>query len=241
VPARHVAFEEPPHPKADFPFFLRQFHVGPHRNFAYVIGDRATRTAMVVDAAFELPRLRAAIARSGYRLTHATATHAHDDHAGGLRDLAASGLKVVLHGSWREVPRAAALEGSVQYVPEEPPFLLGELPVRFLPTPGHTPESACLLVGTEGRPQALLGGDTLFVNACGRCDLSVVPPAEAELQMFRSLERLRALPGDVTLFPGHHYAGFASRGMAQQRRENPALAVRDFDVWKGFWFLRKYA
>lgn len=224
-----------------FPFYFRQVHVGEHRNFAYALGDPSTRQAALVDAAFETQRLKAIVERDGYRITHTFATHWHDDHAAGLDALAAAGAQAVLHESWRGYPRTVALGAKATLVPDGAIVKVGQLPVQMLHTPGHTPESSCLLVGERGAGmQALLGGDTLFVNACGRADLAGIPASVAERQMFDSLRRLAALPGEVQVFPGHAYAGFASRSLDQQRRENPALAVADFDVWKGFWFLRRY-
>jgi glyoxylase-like metal-dependent hydrolase (beta-lactamase superfamily II) len=223
-----------------FPFHFRQVHAGPHRNFAYAVGDPVTKQAALVDPVFEVGTLLAAVERDGYTVTHAFVTHGHADHAGGIAEMAKRGVTVVVHESWRGHSRIAAAGDKARFAKDGEQVLVGEVPVQVLHTPGHTREASCFLVGAAGQAQALLGGDTLFVNACGRCDVSDLPADEAERLMFASLRRLKALPGDVRVFPGHYYLGFPSRSLAQQRSENPALAVEDFAVWRGLWFLREY-
>lgn len=223
-----------------FPFYFRQVHAGPHRNFMYAVGDPATRQAALVDPVFEVDHLRGLVERDGYRVTHALVTHGHADHAGGIPEMARAGIALVLHESWRDHPKANLPGARIHHARDGEVVQLGQLPIQVLHTPGHTPEATCFLVGPTGGKQALLTGDTLFVNTAGRCDVSQVPPAQAEEQMFASLQRLKRLDGDIQLFPGHFYQGFPNRSLAQQLTENPALAVEDFAVWRGFGFLREY-
>jgi hydroxyacylglutathione hydrolase len=223
-----------------YPFYFRQVHTGDHRNFAYILGDPATKDAALVDAVDEIDRLVSILERDGYRLTHAFATHSHGDHAGGIPELAGRGAKVVVHASWTGHPRIAAVRNKAHLAHDGETVLVGTLPIQVLHTPGHTPDASVLVVGAASGPQALLGGDTLLVNCCGRCDVSLVPPEQAERQMFASLQRIKRLRGEIELFPGHYYLGFPSRSLEQQRSENPALAVEDFELWRRFWFLREY-
>jgi len=91
---------------------------------------------------------------------------------------------------------------------------VGQVPVKFIHTPGHTPGSQCFLVG-----DALVSGDTLFIGSCGRTDLPGSDPAE----MYYSLtQRLAALPESTILLPGHNYGGPSST-LGDEKRGNPFM------------------
>jgi glyoxylase-like metal-dependent hydrolase (beta-lactamase superfamily II) len=92
---------------------------------------------------------------------------------------------------------------------------VGNLPVQFLHTPGHTPGSQCFLV--QGN---LVSGDTLFINACGRVDL---PGGDPEKMWWSLNHRLRALDDNTILYPGHNYADRPTATMGEQKRNNPYL------------------
>jgi hydroxyacylglutathione hydrolase len=100
---------------------------------------------------------------------------------------------------------------------------VGDVSVRLIHTPGHTPGSQCFLVRDR-----LVSGDTLFVGGCGRVDL---PGADPE-QMYETLtQRLARLGDDVTLYPGHHYGPTPSSTMGEQRRSNSYLKIRSLSDW----------
>jgi glyoxylase-like metal-dependent hydrolase (beta-lactamase superfamily II) len=108
---------------------------------------------------------------------------------------------------------------------------LGEIRIRLLHTPGHTPGSQCFLVEEAGRPGALVSGDTLFLGSCGRVDLPGASPED----MYRSLNHvLRALPDETLLYPGHLYSPEAVGTMGEQKRVNPFLRVANLDQFLMF-------
>ena len=95
---------------------------------------------------------------------------------------------------------------------------VGDLTIKFLHTPGHTPGSQCFLV--DGN---LVSGDTLFIGACGRADL---PGSNAE-DLWRSLnETLKVLPEQTVLFPGHNYSDRPTSTIGAESRTNPYLRIR---------------
>jgi glyoxylase-like metal-dependent hydrolase (beta-lactamase superfamily II) len=96
---------------------------------------------------------------------------------------------------------------------------VGQLKIKFIHTPGHTPGSQCFLVGN-----ALVSGDTLFIGSCGRVDL---PGSNAE-DMYRSLTQvLAALPDDTLLYPGHNYADRPRSTIGDEKRSNTMMRFKN--------------
>jgi hydroxyacylglutathione hydrolase len=221
-----------------FPFYFLQVLAGPHDNFHYVVGDPASREAAVVDPAFGLERLFSIAARDGYRIRTALFTHAHWDHIGGVPEIFDWGVRTVcIHETARDhakVEEAKAAGAEVRLLRDGDMMPIGAVPVIALHTPGHQPESTCYLAGDPGGAQALFGGDTLFIDSCGRTDF---PGGDTET-MYASMARLRALEGDIIVLPGHHYAAHPSRSLAAQRTKNPALATTDRADFDALPFLR---
>jgi glyoxylase-like metal-dependent hydrolase (beta-lactamase superfamily II) len=207
--------------------YLRQLEVGPMQNFVYLIGDRDTHEAVVVDAAWDVDAIIEQAARDDMRIVGGLVTHFHPDHLGGaMMGMQIQGaaelvgklpVKVYLHKS--EGPfanRIAGLSDSDMVLTEGgDEVAVGELKVKFLHTPGHTPGSQCFLV--DGN---LVSGDTLFIGSCGRVDL----PGSSPEQLFHSLNHtLKALPADTVLYPGHNYAERTSSTIGDEKRRNPYM------------------
>ena len=158
-------------------------------------------------------------------------THIQADHLSGGRRLAQlTGAKYCLHES-------ADVSFYFNSVKDNQDLDLGNVAIRVLHTPGHTPESISLLVTDKTRgpePWFLLTGDTLFVGAVGRPDL----PGNAEenaAQLYDSLHgKILALPGALEIYPAHFsgsvcgsgLSGKASSTLAFEKRWNPALTQR---------------
>jgi glyoxylase-like metal-dependent hydrolase (beta-lactamase superfamily II) len=75
---------------------------------------------------------------------------------------------------------------------------------------------------------ALVSGDTLFIQGCGRVDLPGANPDD----MFRSLQKLASLPGSTVLYPGHDYGGGPHLPLSETRRVNPYLRIPDLASWR---------
>ncbi|MGB0652853.1 MAG: MBL fold metallo-hydrolase [Thermoplasmatota archaeon] len=210
------------------PFRLLQLRAGPHENFHYVVGDPATGEAAAVDPAFELERLFGAAVAAGLEVRTAWFTHGHWDHIGGVPEIAEHDVQeIVLHeaaAGHAKVQEAEAAGLRVRLAKDGDRFDLGSLRAELLHTPGHQPEGSCFLVG-DAAPgqQVLLGGDTLFVDSCGRTDF---PGGDTDA-MFASMDLLRQLPGATVVLPGHDYADRAWDTLASQVERNPALATRE--------------
>ncbi|MGD9762256.1 MAG: MBL fold metallo-hydrolase [Candidatus Binatia bacterium] len=218
--------------------YLKQLLIGPMQNFVYLIGDSATRRAVAVDPAWDIDVIRNTLAADDMTLEGALITHFHPDHLGGdlmgyhiagVSELLARGekIKVYVHKNEADyVPRVSGLSKSDLSLCESgDELVLGEQRIRFLHTPGHTPGSQCFLVG-----QSLVSGDTLFIGSCGRVDL----PGSDPTQMYDSLtNKLRALPDDTVLYPGHDYADRPSSTIGEEKRHNLCLRASRLEDFLG--------
>ena len=204
-------------------------------NFVYLIGDRETGEAVVVDPAYAPGEIVDMLEGDGMHLVGALATHYHADHVGGSlfgHDIAGIAqlldrVSVPIHVQKAESPwviRAAGLS-SADLVEHESGELVrvGSVDVQLIHTPGHTPGSQCFLV--DGR---LVAGDTLFLNGCGRTDL---PGSDPEAMYDSLFNRLLVLPDDTVVFPGHLYSEDPSATLASTKRWNPVLAPRSPAEW----------
>ncbi|HSF03831.1 MAG TPA: MBL fold metallo-hydrolase [Solirubrobacterales bacterium] len=175
------------------------------------------------------PYLEAA-GQKGMRITHVFETHVQADHVSGARALAAvTGAPVLYHESAEvRFPHVELADGEEHE--------LGNVRLSVLHTPGHTPDSVCLMVTDRSRgpePWFVLTGDTLFSGGVGRPDL-LGQGAEARLagQLYESLHgRLLALPDHLEVHPAHFGGAACGKGLSGkpgstigfERRFNPAL------------------
>ena len=214
---------------------VEQILIGPMANFTYVIGSRSTREVALVDPAWDVEGLLEHLDERDYTLTAALATHYHPDHVGGgMGGRSVAGIadlmerrpvKVYAHREEAAgVKKVTGVSDSdLVSVDSGDRLGLGPVEVEFLHTPGHTPGSQCFRVRNT-----LVSGDTLFIDGCGRVDL---PGSDAE-QMYHSLQKLKALPDETLLLPGHNYSAVPNATMAQTKRQNAYLAVKDLPTWR---------
>ncbi len=204
---------------------LKQAAIGPMMNFVYLIGCAETAEAAVVDPAWDAKAILKLAEDSNLKIKSILLTHGHPDHVNALEELLeATGARVYIHADeieyMKEVARDFGMSteflsrraANFQTVSDGDKIPVGKLLVEALHTPGHSPGSQCFLV--EG---CLFSGDTLFVDACGRVDM---PGGEPE-KMYQSLnQRLRSLPDDIVVYPGHDYGGSPKSTIGEQKKTN---------------------
>ena len=167
---------------------------------SYLVGDRGSGAALVVDPQWDIePYLRLARLH-GVRIEHVLETHNHADHVSGHGRLARA-TDATIH-----VHELAEAEYEHEPFADGWRLTLGDVEVEAVHTPGHRPEHTCFLLRDNSRgdePWAVLTGDSLFVGDVARPDLAV-EPREGATELYRSLnERLFSLDADVEVWPGH--------------------------------------
>lgn len=193
-------------------------------NFTYVFGCEKTNVGAVVDPSSDSADILAFAEENGLSIDLIFATHGHGDHVGGVSALVQkTGAKVVVHkGDAPGLERSGIPTDKI--VEDGDIVKMGDIEVKIIHTPGHTPGSMCLLA--EGK---LITGDTLFVGDCGRSDL---PGGSAE-QLYNSLhQKLKVLPDETEVYPGHDYGPQPTSTMAHEKATNPTLTCKSLNEFK---------
>jgi hydroxyacylglutathione hydrolase len=213
---------------------------------SYLIGCTTTRVALVVDPNRHIDQYLQAAREDGLRITHVTETHIHADFVSGVRELAArTGAQPYLSGAggpdWQY--RYAAEVGATM-VQDGHRLMVGQVEIRALHVPGHTPEHLTFLVtDTEkaAEPMGALTGDFLFVGDVGRPDLleravgSSGTMEEGARQLFRSIQTFRDFNDYLQVWPGHGAGSACGKSLSAvpqstlgyEKRFNWAFSIDD--------------
>ena len=197
---------------------------------AYVLGCAGKGYAAVVDPQErDLDSYMDFSAGKGMRITYVIDTHIHADHISGGRKLAErTGAAYCLHESAQASFPFYGLHSGQE-------IAIGNVTAKVLHTPGHTPESICLLISDSTRsrePWFLLTGDTLFVGSVGRPDLADHVEQNAR-ELYRSIQtEIRFLPDSLEVYPAHFSGSVCGKGMSgkpmstlgYEKRFNPMLS-----------------
>jgi glyoxylase-like metal-dependent hydrolase (beta-lactamase superfamily II)/rhodanese-related sulfurtransferase len=210
--------------------YFKQFYLGCLAHASYLVGSDGE--AVVVDPQRDVDEYLAEANAQGLAIKYVIETHLHADFVSGHQELASrTGAEIV----FGEKANASFAHRAVR---EGEEIRLGKVVLRFMETPGHTPEGICVLVtDTEvsDEPQKILTGDTLFIGDVGRPDLAggkgYTPQMMAEM-MYDSLHgKLLKLPDEVEVYPAHGAGSMCGRNMSketsstigEQRKFNYAL------------------
>jgi hydroxyacylglutathione hydrolase len=194
--------------------FFQRFYDAKLAQASYLIGCQRTGEAVVVDPNRDVQQYIDAAAKEGLRVTHVTETHIHADFVSGARELAQrTNAQLLLSDEGdAEWKYAFARDAGARLLKDGDHFMVGNIRLDVVHTPGHTPEHVSFLVTDTpagAGPWGILTGDFVFVGDVGRPDLlekaaGVKGTMEAGAHtLFHSLERFRALPDHVQVWPGH--------------------------------------
>src|SRR5205085_3256073 len=207
--------------------YFKQFYLGCLAHASYLIGDSGE--AAVVDPQRDVEQYLDEAARENLCIKYVIETHLHADFVSGHRELAdRSGAQIVIGAEAKAAfPHIAVREGN--------PLAVGNIELRAIETPGHTPESICWLLIENGVAAKLLTGDTLFIGDVGRPDLAggrgYTPQMMASMLYDSLTTKLLKLPDDVEVWPAHGAGSACGRNISRdrsstigvQRRTNYAL------------------
>lgn len=188
-------------------------------NFSYVIADETTKEAAIVDPSFNADALIQFTKNQKLKVKYIINTHSHMDHTAGNNVLRQSlHAKIVAH-------KLANISKDIE-VSDGDVIQVGNIAVKVIFTPGHTPDSICLLFDHK-----VLTGDTLFVGECGRTDL----PGGSVEDMYGSLfGKLMKLDDAIEVYPGHDYGSAPSSTIGLQKKTNYTLQPRTLEEFREF-------
>lgn len=210
--------------------YFKQFYLGCLAHASYLIGSDGE--AVVVDPQRDVDEYISEAEAHQLQIKYIIETHLHADFVSGHHELAKrTGARIVFGAQ-------AEIEFEHLPVKDGEEIKIGKLLLRFMETPGHTPEGICLLVidpVDSDQPQKVLTGDTLFIGDVGRPDLAggkgFTPQQMAEL-MYDSLHgKLMTLPDNTEVYPAHGAGSMCGKNMSketsstigEQRKFNYAL------------------
>jgi glyoxylase-like metal-dependent hydrolase (beta-lactamase superfamily II) len=199
---------------------IEQIKIG-FDNFCYIVYCIKNLKAVVVDPSYNQKKILEFIKSNNLKLEYIINTHYHSDHTGGNQIIKNAIPSRVIASRIDGVK----IRGGVDiFVKDNDQIKVGEISIKFIVTPGHTPGGICMIVDNE----ALLTGDTLFIGDCGRTDL----PGGSLKEMFKTLqEKIKTLPNHLIVYPGHDYGDKPFDTLGNQKITNKTLLVnnlRDF-------------
>src|SRR6266699_2562734 len=195
--------------------YFKQFYLGCLAHASYLIGSEGE--AVVVDPQRDVDQYIQEAAAQRLKIKYVIETHLHADFVSGHRELAAhTGAEIVFgKKAGATFPHKAVKDGDE--------ISIGKVELRVLETPGHTPESICLVVidtDLSEQPQKVLTGDTLFIGDVGRPDLAGGKGYTAQTMaalMYDSLhQKLLPLADNVEVYPAHGAGSMCGRSMSDE-------------------------
>lgn len=192
---------------------IHQIAAGPMANFSYLLEDTTSKVAAYIDPGWEAAKVAAAAKQAGLTIEKILLTHTHFDHIQELvQACALTKAPVFVHAL--EISTIESTGVAAHAIASEETITVGNLSVKCLHMPGHTPGMICFYLSPH-----LITGDMLFVDGCGRVDL----PGSNPEKMFESLKRLSQMPGDTIIYPGHNYGPTPTSTIGAQKKTNPYL------------------
>ena len=190
---------------------IMQIHASEMDNFSYLIYCQETLRGAAIDPSMRPELLLKEIDNRGIKLDLLLNTHGHADHiAGNAVILEHTGAKLAAHPVDITNPDIVLAEGTR--------LELGKGIIDVMHTPGHTPGSVIFKFDHQ-----IVTGDTLFVSRCGRADL----PGSDVVALYDSLQRLKKLPEDTVVYPGHDYGPTATSTIGWELKNNDYFKCPD--------------
>lgn len=223
-----------------FPLFFQQYYLECLSHASYLVGDLSTGRAVVIDPQRDVADYVSDARANGLNIELVIETHFHADFLSGHLELAAQTGASIAYGARAE----GRADFSIITLKDREHVSLGDVDLEIRETPGHTPESICVVVrarATDDIPYGVLTGDTLFIGDVGRPDLLAsvgVSATDLARELYDSLHgKLLVLPDDTKVFPAHGAGSACGKNLStetvstigEQRRTNYALQSMSVD------------
>ena len=191
---------------------FRQLFDPESSTYSYLLGDRASGEALLIDPVFEQVRRDAALIRElGLALRWTLETHVHADHVTGAWLMAQRSCSRIA------LSKDSGAVGADRYLTDGERIAFGGRHLEARATPGHT--DGCMTYVLDDRSMAFTG-DCLLIRGAGRTDFQDGSPET----MYRSVhERIFTLPDDTVIYPGHDYRGITATSVGEEKAYNPRL------------------
>jgi glyoxylase-like metal-dependent hydrolase (beta-lactamase superfamily II) len=210
--------------------FVKQMEVGGFAVFAYIVGCKITKEALVIDPAADCERIYSEATERGYNIRYIVNTHSHVDHIIGNRRMKElTGAEIVIHENeaYSLVNQSTYMLSMFGGEPSPPAdvtvregdyITIGKTSLRVIHTPGHSPGSISLY-----HNGIVFTGDTLFVGGVGRTDLE---GGSWETLVSSIHKKLFILPDETIVAPGHNYGDSAKSTIGREKVYNPYVGQR---------------
>lgn len=195
---------------------FQQVKAGGDRNFGYFIGDENSKESAVIDPSYSPEKFIDIAEKYDMKIKYIINTHSHGDHIEGSYILKKkTGAEIIMHKSSYANHDISVDDGAI--------IKLGELELRIIHTPGHTPDSICILAKDK-----LMTGDTLFVGKIGGTNTD----ESARIEFDSLFNKLMKLDDNIEVYPGHDYGVAPTSTIGNERKTNPFILRPDFKDFK---------
>jgi len=201
---------------------IKSIEGGYDKNFSYIIGCEKSRKAAIIDAAVGAETLIKSANEADLKIEYLIITHSHHDHYAWAEALLKKlrGVTLITYGNTikgiGEDEHLAVEDGEKVH--------LGGIPLTFHHTPGHYPDSICVVAD-----HSVFTGDTLFVGRTGR---TTSPKSDIE-DLYTSIqEKILTLPDEMRIYPGHNYGKSPTSTIGKQKSDNKFLQAESLDEFK---------
>ena len=209
---------------------VAQYELGPYRNFVYLAIDWFERSALWIDPSEEIDGVLHDLQSHRIELKGIVLTHSHHDHISGVPGLLLLFPQLPLYVHPADAHRLGEnLRSNLKEVQDGDLISISgngadSLALQVIHAPGHSAGELCLSFTAE-KERYLFTGDTLFIRDCGRTDL----PTGNDAEMFATLQRLKKLPIETIILPGHHYTHECASRLESELQLSPPLLSKTIE------------
>ena len=190
-------------------------------NFSYFVHDGEDKGIGIVDPG-DMPTLKERIQSEGWVPLFILVTHSHADHVQGVAEMAEEyDIPVYMHHEAEGMLKTG--DADVILLEDSDMLEVGNLKIQVMHTPGHIEDAVCYLIGKD-----LITGDTVFVEGCGRADLA----GGDVKKLYDSIQRIKELPEDTKIYPGHDYGSQPVSDIAWEKKHNKYFLCESFEEFE---------